>query len=80
MLTYEVDGTLKEKIAYAYDERKNEVGLTVFNADGSVKNGWLINFEYDSYGNWTRKTRLIKPEKGGDPQPYSAERRVITYY
>jgi hypothetical protein len=44
-----VDGTLKQKVAYVYDERENEVGLTVFNAAGSVKNGetQLINIEYD---------------------------------
>ena len=80
--TYEVDGTLKEKVAYTYDERKNEVGRTAFNADGSPKNGEtrLINIEYDSHGNWTRKTRLIQSEKDGQPQPYHAELRVITYY
>jgi hypothetical protein len=80
--TYNVDGTLKEKVAYAYDERKNEVGRTVFNADGSVKNGdaLLMNIEYDSHGNWTRKTRLIQSEKDGQPQAVHAELRVIAYY
>lgn len=79
--TYDTDGTLKEKVAYAYDERKNEVGLTTFNADGSIKNGeaLLMNIEYDSHGNWTRKTRLIQSEKGGPPQPSHAQLRVITY-
>ena len=80
--TYEVDGTLKGKIVYAYDERENEVGRTVFNADASLKNGGtqVINIEYDSHGNWTRKTRLTQSEKGGQPKPYYAELRVITYY
>jgi hypothetical protein len=80
--TYDVDGTLKGKVAYAYDERKNEVGMTGFDADGSLKNGdtQLIDIEYDSHGNWTRKTRLIQSEKGGQPQAYHAQLRVITYY
>ena len=80
--TYEVDGTLKQKIVHAYDERKNEVGLTTFNADGSRKTGetYSINIEYDSHGNWTRKTRLIQSDKNEPPQPYHAELRVITYY
>ena len=80
--TYEVDGSLKDKFVYAYDERNNEVGLKVFNGDGSPKNGesHITNIEYDSYGNWTRKTRLTKSEKGEQPQRYHAERRVITYY
>ena len=80
--TYRLDGTLKEKVAHAYDERGNEVGVTTFNADGSVKNSQSVLFkiEYDSHGNWTRKTRLTHSEKGGPPQPYHAELRVITYY
>ena len=80
--TYDVDGTLKAKITYAYDERENEVGLKQLNADGSLKNGesQITNIEYDSYGNWTRKTRLIQSEKGGQPQAFHAQRRVITYY
>lgn len=78
--TYNVNGTLKEKFVYAYDERKNDVGLTAFNADGSVRSDQTINIEYDSYGNWTRKTRLTRSEKSGQLQPSHAERRVITYY
>jgi len=80
--TYGVDGTLKGKVAYAYDEQKNEVGRTAFKAVGSPKNGesQLFDIEYDSHGNWTKKVRLNQSEKGGQPQPYHAELRVITYY
>ena len=80
--TYALDGTLKEKIVYAYDERQNEIGWTAFDASGSPRNGdsLLIDIEYDSHGNWTRKTRLVQSDKGGQPQPYHTELRVITYY
>lgn len=100
--TYKPDGTLKGKVAYAYDERGNEIGLTMFNGDGSPKNleiqfydniheagspfrgalngRSLMKIEYDSQGNWTKQTRLIQSEKGGQPQAYSAELLVITYY
>ena len=80
--TYDSDGTLKGKVAYTYDERQNEVGRAEFNADGSLKNGAILffNIEYDSHGNWTRKTRLIQSEKGAQPQATHAELRVITYY
>ena len=47
---------------------------------GTISGRSLMNIEYDSRGNWTRKTRLIQPEKGGPPQAYHAELRVITYY
>lgn len=46
---------------------------------GTVSGQSLMNIEYDSHGNWTRKTRLIQSEKGGPPQAYHAELRVITY-
>ena len=92
--TYDVGGTLKGRLVYAYDERQNEIGLTTFNGDdptnGDVRdprstskepqNRSLIKIEYDSQGNWTRKTRLIQSDKGGPPQPLTAELRVITYY
>ncbi|PYS74368.1 MAG: hypothetical protein DMF69_01925 [Acidobacteria bacterium] len=47
---------------------------------GIVSGRALMNIEYDSKGNWTRKTRLIQSEKGGPPQAYHSELRVITYY
>ena len=100
--TYELDGRLKGKVAYAYDERGNEIERTMFNGDGSPKNSEigfydnvnepgsafrgslsgrsLMKLEYDSHGNWTKKTRFIQSEKGGQPQPYNAELRVITYH
>jgi hypothetical protein len=47
---------------------------------GTLSGRSLMNIEYDSYGNWTKKTRFIQSEKAGQPQAYSAELRVITYY
>ena len=47
---------------------------------GTISGRSIMNIEYDSHGNWTRKTRLIQSEKGGPPQAYHAELRVITYY
>ena len=47
---------------------------------GSLTGHTLVEFEYDSRGNWTRKTFLIQSGKGDEPQRYLAEERVITYY
>ena len=47
---------------------------------GTLSGRSLMNIEYDSHGNWTKKTRLLQSEKGGSPQAYGAELRVITYY
>ena len=82
VVTYGLDGTLNGKAAYVYDDRNNEIQLKLFDADGSLKNGEtrIFNIEYDSHGNWTRKTHLVQSDKGGPPQTYFVERRVITYY
>ena len=80
--TYGVDGTLKGKVTHAYDERNNEIGLKIFNANGpqETSEARLTTIEYDSSGNWTRKTHFRLPEKGGQPQPNHVELRVITYH
>jgi len=64
-------GPVKSVEAYLIDfvRKDNGSGQTQF-----------TNMEYDSHGNWTRKTRLVQSETGAQPQPYYAERRVITYY
>jgi hypothetical protein len=95
--TYDEDGALKHKMIYHFDERGNEIGRRMFNADGSPKNTeihWHDNtritrtlggvgstkFEYDSKGNWIKKVQLIKPADATEPEAYSAEYRIITYY
>jgi YD repeat-containing protein len=80
-VSYGIDGTLQSRLVYAYDERKNEVELRLFIAPRSVENETRsTNIEYDSHGNWTRKTRVRQSDNGGEPQVYYVERRLITYY
>ena len=76
--TYEADGTLRLKVVHTYDERKNEIGVSaVYTVDSrKLSEAVLINIEYDSHGNWTRKTRLTQK----DGPPAQEELRVITYY
>lgn len=40
----------------------------------------LTKLEYDSQGNWTKKTHLIQSGDSNKPEPYGAEYRVITYH
>jgi hypothetical protein len=77
--TYDISGMLKAKVAYSYDERGNEIGRTMFNGD-TLSSRSLVKIEYDSLGNWTKKTSFNQSENGGLPQAYHAEVRVITYY
>jgi len=47
---------------------------------GSLSGKSLVEFEYDSHRNWTKKTYLIQSGKDSKPQPYRAEERAITYH
>lgn len=69
------DGSPKNLEIQFYDARQ-----TGSPPRGTLSGRSLMKIEYDSHGNWTKKTRLIQSEKGGPPQAYSAELRVITYY
>ncbi len=47
---------------------------------GSLSGKSLVGFEYDSHGNWTKKTYLIQSGKDIKSAAYRAEERVITYH
>jgi hypothetical protein len=73
---FKADGSPNDHAIHFYDNIK-EPGSKLL---GSLTGKSLIEFVYDSHGNWTRKTSLIQSEKGGKPQRYHAEERVITYH
>jgi hypothetical protein len=64
------------------DEARFKVDLSAsFALEGFGASRMLLSeIEYDSYGNWTRKTRLTQPETSVKPQPYHADLREIKYY
>ena len=73
---FKADGSANDSVIQFYDNI-NELGSKF---RGSLSGTSLIGFEYDSHGNWTKKTYLIQSGKDSKPQPYRAEERVITYY
>lgn len=40
----------------------------------------FTRFEYDSHGNWIRKTHFLLAQDSKEPEAYNAEYRTITYY
>ena len=100
--TYGPGGSLKNRIAYTYDDKWNEICRTSLKPDGtpndielrfyentnepgskflgSLSGKPLVEIEYDSHGNWIRKTYLIQSGKDGKPQRQWIEERVITYH
>ena len=76
VMTYLPFGTLESKEIHATDERGNETVWTNFN------DGWtlLFKFEYDAYGNWTKKTHLTWAAGAKGPKPQTIEYRDISYF
>lgn len=70
------DGLLKDLEMRLYDNI-NKPGSAL---RGTLSDRSLMKIEYDSHGNWTKKTRFIQSEEGLQSQASSAELRVITYY
>lgn len=69
--TFNADGSPKETALYWYD--KTRLLRTLSGIE-------TANIEYDSKGNWIKKTRLIKAADAAAPEAYSTEYRDITYY
>ena len=40
----------------------------------------IFQYDFDIYGNWTKKTRLVQTTENEKPKPSEAEHRVIKYY
>lgn len=68
---FKADGSMKNTEVYWYDKGKLLRSLSGIES---------AKFEYDSKGNWTRKTRQIQPANSPEPEAYSTEYRDITYY
>lgn len=74
--TYTPNGTLKKSEAHTSDERGNETAWTNAYDGGTL----LFRFEYDTYGNWTKKTRLTWAAGAKEPEPHGVEYREINYF
>lgn len=68
---YKADGAPKETVINSYDKGK---------LVGTLSGSALLEYEFDSHGNWTKKIHKIRPEGSKKSVAWSAEYRVITYY
>jgi hypothetical protein len=79
---YNADGSLDEKRVYTYNAKGYEERLIVSNADGSVREKEAYAYEFDSVGNWIKKTTSKWVSQQGKlllGTPYIIK-RTITYY
>ena len=74
----DAQGYVTGKMIYVYKGKDQPKGTLVFNPDGSLRE--KIVFEYDSHGNWTKRTHRVRSAQTGKEVPLQIEYRTITYH
>jgi hypothetical protein len=73
---------LEQREAANHDEKGNIAEYAYYNADGSLRSKTRYSYEYDSVGNWIKKTTFSWVTKDGKSffEPVEVSYRAITYY
>ena len=71
------EGHVTGKVVYVYKGKDHPKEAIIYNPDGSFRE--KVVHEYDSRGNWTKRTRRVKPTPTGKEIPVQIEYRTITY-
>ena len=81
-LVYLEDGTLWRRHVYILNDKGHEIERTDFDKDGKVVSKISFAYEYDSNGNWTKRTTSPSEtsERLRQLNPPSVHLRTITYY
>jgi YD repeat-containing protein len=65
------------KVAYVYKGKDRPKEMLIYNPDGTLRERVLI--EYDSRGNWTKRTHLVKAASNSTEVSRQIDYRTITY-
>lgn len=81
-LVYSANGSLNQRYLSTLNDKGYEVERTFFERNGSIRTKESYKYEFDSKGNWTKRTTSKVVMKDGREQlePYSVYYRTITYY
>jgi hypothetical protein len=81
-LVYREDGSVSQRYLSTLDDKGTEVEQTFFEPDGSIRTKESYKYEFDSKGNWTKRTTSKVVTKAGRQQlePFSVHYRTIAYY
>ncbi len=82
-LAYSSDGSLNQRYLSILNDKSNEIERTDFDVkNGSVRNRYSYEYEFDSTGNWIKKTTRKWVTKDGKSvsEPAWITYRNITYY
>lgn len=72
------DGFVTGKVVYVYKGKDRLKETLTYNPDGSLRE--RLVFEYDSRGNWTKRTRRVPGTATKKEAPAQIEYRTITYH
>jgi antitoxin component YwqK of YwqJK toxin-antitoxin module len=72
------EGHITGKLVYIYKGKDQPKETLVFNPDGSLREKVVV--EYDSHGNWTRRTHRVRSAQSGKELTLQIEYRTITYH
>ena len=71
------EGHITGKVVYVYKGKDKPKEMLVYNPDGSLRE--RIAIDYDSRGNWTKRTHRVKAAQGGKELTRQVDYRTITY-
>jgi hypothetical protein len=72
------EGYVTGKMVYVYKGKEQPKETLVFNPDGSLREKIIV--EYDSHGNWIKRTHRVRSAQTGKELPQQIEYRTITYH
>ena len=72
------DGYVTGKVIYVYKGKDHPKEALTYNPDGSLRE--RLVFDYDSRGNWTKRTRRVPGTTSKKEVPAQIEYRTITYH
>jgi TolA-binding protein len=81
-VSYPLRNALVGKEEYKYDDRGNIVEMTLREENGTILSKEAYDYEFDTFGNWTRMvTNLLVFEDGKlKREPIEVTYRTLTYY
>ncbi len=79
---YYADGSIDTRYVYTLDEKGNRVETSKYNAKDEAVGKESHSYEFDSKGNWIKRTtaRLIDSEGKTETEPVEITYRKIAYY
>ena len=79
-LFYSADGSLRQRYLYTLDDKGNEIEKSIFERDGTVRSRISFVYEFDSRGNWIKRTasEIVTKDGREERKPQNVYYRTVT--